>query len=60
MNEFLTGYYGEAAAPIRSYIDLMQKEVTGKNVHCGIYCAPDQGHIPDELLAKVIDLINPK
>ena len=58
MNEFLNGYYGKAAAPLRTYIDLMQKEVTEKNVHYGIYCAPDQGHIPEELLVKAEELFD--
>ena len=58
MNEFLNGYYGKAGAPLRTYIDLMQKQVIENHVHYGIYCAPDQGHIPVELLAKAEELFD--
>ena len=58
MNEFLFGYYGKAAVPLRTYIDLMQKEVTEKDVHYGIYCAPDQGHIPEAVLVKAEELFD--
>ena len=52
MNDFLGGYYGSAAAPIRAYIDMLTKHVVENNVHVGIYCPPDNGHIPEELLVK--------
>ena len=52
MNDFLGGYYGSAAAPIRAYIDMLTKHVVENHVHVGIYCDPKNGHIPEELLVK--------
>ena len=52
MDEFLCGYYGQAAAPIRAYIDMLREHVAKDGVHAGIYCHPDHGHIPEALLIK--------
>jgi len=50
MDEFLAGYYGEAAAPhIRGYIDYLADYVTQYHVHAGIYENP-QDVIPDALI----------
>ena len=40
MNEFLTGFYGKAAAPIRAYIDMLSNHVMKYNMHMGIYENP--------------------
>ena len=50
MDEFLTGYYGAAAAkPIRAYIDYLADFVVKYNVHAGIYENP-QDVIPDAII----------
>ena len=41
INEFLDGYYGKAAAPIRAYIDLLHDHVERENIHVGIYAGTD-------------------
>lgn len=33
IDDFLHGYFGRAAVPIRAYIDLMHKRVTDENIH---------------------------
>ncbi len=33
MEEFLAAYYGDAAGPIRAYLDLLKAEVMGKDYH---------------------------
>ena len=33
MSEFLDGYYGKAAAPIRAYLDLLHDRVEQENIH---------------------------
>ncbi len=58
MNDFLTGYYGRAAAPIRAYIDMLREHVVKQNIHVGIYCSPQQGHIPEPLLEKAEKLFD--
>ncbi len=51
MNEFLTGYYGQAAAAIRRYIDMLHDYVADEGVHVGIYNTPES-YLPDWLLEK--------
>jgi hypothetical protein len=51
-DEFLDGYYGQAAAPIRTYIDLLHDRVERENIHVHIYAATDNPHLNDELLIK--------
>jgi hypothetical protein len=41
MNEFLEGYYGGAAGPIREYIDRLHDEVEKKGAHVRIFDDPD-------------------
>ncbi|HLP15866.1 MAG TPA: DUF4838 domain-containing protein, partial [Bacteroidota bacterium] len=40
MNDFLSGYYGKAAAPIRSYIDLMRDSLIASGGNLWIYDNP--------------------
>ena len=56
MDEFLTGYYGRAAGPIRAYIDKIQQKVAQDHIHVTIYDNPTQGHLPDELLERAAAL----
>jgi hypothetical protein len=52
MNEFLEGYYGKAAKPIRQYIDLIHDWVQEKNIHVVIWAPPSSPHLTTELLQK--------
>jgi len=52
INEFLEGYYGAAARPIRRYLDLLHDHVEKNNIHVGIWLGPDSPHLTDELLAE--------
>ena len=52
INEFLAGYYGKAAEPIRGYLDLLANHVNAKQFHVGIYTNPDAPFLTDELLTK--------
>ena len=51
MDEFLTGYYGMAAGPIREYIRLLTNHVVEDHVHMGIYDDPTW-YITDGTLEK--------
>ncbi len=51
MDEFLTGYYGMAAGPIREYIRLLTNHVVEDHVHMGIYDDPTW-YITDKTLEK--------
>jgi hypothetical protein len=39
-NEFLNGFYGSAAKPIRAYIDLLHDHVERNNIHVNIWATP--------------------
>ncbi len=52
MNEFLGGYYGKAAGPIRQYIDLLHDKVERENIHVHIYDSTTPRYLDDALLAR--------
>lgn len=52
MTEFLDGYYGKAAGPIRAYIDLLHDHAERENIHVTIYVHTNAKHLNDALLAK--------
>lgn len=52
MNEFLLGYYGPAARPVRAYLDLLHDRVEDENIHVNIWVPPTHGHLTDELLVE--------
>ncbi len=52
INEFLEGYCGAAAKPIRRYLDLLHDHAEKNNIHVGIWVGPDHPHLTDELLAE--------
>ena len=52
MDEFLTGYYGLAAAPIKTYIKLLKDYVVDNNIHVGIYHDPEL-YLPVDMIPKM-------
>ncbi len=52
MAEFLAGYYGPAAGPIRRYIDLLHERTEKENIHVNIWAGPESPHLTDELLIR--------
>jgi len=58
IDEFLTGYYGNAAAPIRRYIDMLHKKVVDENIHMGIYDPPLNRYLTKDILKKAEELFN--
>ena len=49
MDEFLTGYYGVAAAPIKKYIRLLTDHVARVNYHLGLFDDPTW-YLPEGLI----------
>ena len=49
VNEFLTGYYGHAAASVRAYFNLIHDQIT-PDVHVHIYDSPHQPYMRAEVL----------
>jgi hypothetical protein len=56
MNEFLEGYYGKAARPIRQYIDLLHDRVERENIHVHIFDPPTKPYLDYGLLRPANDL----
>src|SRR2546427_4766744 len=60
VNEFLDGYYGKAAKPMRAYFDLLQRQVrmapNGQGRHLWIYDSPSAPYLSDEFLASASEL----
>jgi hypothetical protein len=50
MNEFLEGYYGKAARPIRQYIDRLHNRVEHENIHVHIFDPPTKPYLDYYLL----------
>jgi hypothetical protein len=51
-HEFLEAYYGNAAAPMARYIDLMHDKVEKDRIHCLIATGPRLPHLCPETVAK--------
>ncbi len=52
MDEFLEGYYGPAARPLREYIDLLRAKVRDENIHLHIWANPNAPYLTDEILER--------
>ncbi len=50
MQEFLDGFYGKAAHPIRQYIDLLHDRVERENIHVHIFDPPTKPYLDNQLL----------
>ncbi|MDH7568374.1 MAG: DUF4838 domain-containing protein, partial [Armatimonadota bacterium] len=50
--EFLKGYYGPAAPPIRAYLRLMHDEVRREKIHLRCFTQPTAAHITPEVIAR--------
>jgi len=59
IDEFLAGYYGPAAWPIRQYIDLVHKQVAEHpDWHATIWAKPDSPWLRPEVLARAARLFD--
>jgi hypothetical protein len=58
MNEFLAGYYGKAASPLREYIHLMQRKVREEGIHITIRARPDSDFLSSKILSQAEELFD--
>lgn len=58
INEFLVGYYGNSAVPIREYIDILHKKVVDENIHVGIYDPPTSKYLSEDIIRKAEELFD--
>jgi hypothetical protein len=52
IDEFLEGYYGQAAAPLREYIDILYKKVKDDNIHMTIRAKPDSEYLSADIIEQ--------
>jgi len=50
LSEFLEGYYGQAAGPIRAYLDMLHEKVKQDHIHMHIWTGPDAKFLTTENL----------
>jgi len=59
VDEFLAGYYGPAAWPIRQYIDLVHKQVEEHpDWHANIWAKPDSPWLRPEVIGRCVRLFD--
>jgi hypothetical protein len=59
ISEFVAGYYGPAATPIRDYIDLIHEEMAARPaLHVRIYAPPEIGYLTPEVLSRSAELFD--
>ncbi|HOH49959.1 MAG TPA: DUF4838 domain-containing protein [Candidatus Hydrogenedentes bacterium] len=58
VNEFLLGVYGDAAAPLRLYLDLIHEAVADPKTNMGIWIGPDVKWLTDDLLKRADELMD--
>ncbi|WP_433620472.1 DUF4838 domain-containing protein [Paenibacillus cellulositrophicus] len=58
IDEFLTGYYGMAATPLRQYIDLLHDKVEREHTHTGIYDPPTSEYLSKDLIEQAAALFD--
>jgi hypothetical protein len=58
IREFLEGYYGPAAEPIRQYIAMLHDKVEKENIHMHLYTNPAQGYLTDEVVRRGMALFD--
>ncbi len=52
INEFLEGVYGNAAKPIRQYLELIHNKVENDNIHVNIWVGADAPYLDGDILPR--------
>lgn len=58
IDEFLNGYYGMAATPLRQYIDMLHDKVEREHIHTGIYDPPTSEYLSKDLIEQAAALFD--
>lgn len=58
IDEFLEGYYGPAAPPIRKYIDMLQRKVRDDHIHMFIRAGPGDAYLTPEIVRRADQLLD--
>jgi hypothetical protein len=57
MEDFLGGYYGKAAPPIKAYIELLHESVKRQNIHVSIYSSPTSEYLTEDIVTEAEGLL---
>ncbi len=52
IDEFMKGYYGKAAGPIRAYLDLLHEGIRASGCHLRIFQGPDRPYLAPEFITQ--------
>jgi len=52
IDDFLKGYYGKAAGPIRRYLDMINAKVMDDWIHMDLYSPPDIGYLTPDIIMQ--------
>jgi hypothetical protein len=58
MDEFLDGYYGPAAPPIREYLDMLHRKVRDDHIHMFIWAGPGDAYLTPDVLQRARELFD--
>jgi hypothetical protein len=58
VREFLAGYYGPAAQPVRQYLDLLHDKVERDHIHMPIWEGPGAAYLTREIIARSDQLLD--
>lgn len=58
VSEFLAGYYGPAARPVREYLDLLHDKVEDEHLHIQIWTGPEAPYLTPEIIARADQLFD--
>lgn len=58
INEFLEGYYGQAAPPIREYIDMLHQKVRDAKIHVDIRSPPTSAYLSPDIVKRARELFD--
>jgi len=58
VREFMEGYYGPAARPIREYFDLIHQKVRETGFHLNIWAGPTSPYLTPEVIDRAVELFD--
>ena len=58
MGEFLDGYYGLAAPPIREYLEMLHKKVRDDNTHAFLWTKVSVSYLAPEIIGRASELFD--
>ncbi len=52
IDDFMNGYYGSAAPPIRDYFNMLHDKVRNDHIHMHLYSGPEAGYLTPEIIQQ--------